>query len=55
MDNEIYYVKSLQLESELELAHAKIRNLEKEVEQLKGKISSLHNFNSTINISKTPK
>ena len=55
MDNEIYYVKSLQLESELELAHTKIRNLEKEVEQLKGKISSLHNFNSTINISKTPK
>ena len=38
MDNEIYYVKSLQLESELELARAKIRNLEKEIQQLKTKV-----------------
>jgi hypothetical protein len=41
MDNEIYYVKSLQLESELELAHAKIRELRKEIQELKTKVSLL--------------
>ena len=32
MDNERYYVKYLQLDSQLELAHAKIRDLEKKIE-----------------------
>ena len=37
MDNEQYYIKYLQLDSELELARAKIRNLEKEIQELKTK------------------
>tara|TARA_Y200000002_G_C22550377_1_gene607953 strand:- start:800 stop:931 length:132 start_codon:yes stop_codon:yes gene_type:complete len=41
MDNERYYVKYLQLDSELELARAKIRNLEKEIQELKTKVSLL--------------
>ena len=41
MDNERYYVKYLQLDSELELARAKIRNLEKELQALKTKVSRL--------------
>ena len=39
MDNEQYYIKYLQLHSELELARAKIRNLEKEIQELKTKVS----------------
>lgn len=38
MDNEQYYIKYLQLDSELELARAKIRNLEKEIQELKTKV-----------------
>ena len=38
MDNDFYYVKYLQLDSELELARAKIRNLEKEIQELKTKV-----------------
>lgn len=39
MDNEQYYIKYLQLDSELELARAKIRNLEKEIQELKTKVA----------------
>ena len=39
MDNEQYYIKYLQLDSELELARAKIKNLEKEIQELKTKVS----------------
>ena len=39
MVNDFYYVKYLQLDSELELARAKIRNLEKEIQELKTKVS----------------
>ena len=38
MDNEYYYIKYLQLDSELELARAKIKNLEKEIQELKTKV-----------------
>ena len=41
MDNERYYVKYLQLDSQLEFAHAKIRDLEKKIEELKTKVSLL--------------
>ena len=41
MDNERYYVKYLQLDSQLELAYAKIRDLEKKIEELKTKVSLL--------------
>ena len=41
MDNERYYVKYLQLDSQLELAHAKIRELEKKIEELKTRVSLL--------------
>ena len=37
MDNDFYYVKYLQLDSELEIARARIRNLEKEIQELKTK------------------
>ena len=37
MDNERYYVKYLQLDSELELAREKIKNLEKEIQDLKSR------------------
>tara|TARA_B100000282_G_scaffold104480_1_gene73925 strand:- start:13603 stop:13734 length:132 start_codon:yes stop_codon:yes gene_type:complete len=39
MDNDFYYVKYLQLDSELEIARARIRNLEKEIQELKTKVS----------------
>lgn len=39
MDNEQYYIKYLQLDSELELARAKIKNLEKEIQELKTKVA----------------
>jgi len=41
MDNERYYIKYLQLDSELELAREKIRNLEKEIQELKTKVPLL--------------
>ena len=41
MDNDFYYVKYLQLDSELEIARARIRNLEKEIQELKTKVSLL--------------
>ena len=37
MDNDFYYVKYLQLESELELVKSQIRKLKKENEELKTK------------------
>ena len=43
MDNEQYYIKYLQLDSELEFARIKIRNLEKEIQELKIKLSLSHN------------
>ena len=41
MNDERYYVKYLQLDSELEFARIKIRNLEKEIQELKTKLSLL--------------
>ena len=41
MDNQHYYIKYLQLDSELELARTKIKNLEKEIQELKTKVSLL--------------
>jgi len=38
MDNDFYYVKYLQLDSQLELARARIKDLEKENQELKTKI-----------------
>ena len=37
MDNDFYYVKYLQLESELELVKSQIRKLKKENEELRSK------------------
>ena len=37
MDNDFYYVKYLQLESELELVKSQIRKLKKENEELRTK------------------
>ena len=43
MNDERYYVKYLQLDSELEFARIKIRNLEKEIQELKIKLSLSQN------------
>ena len=37
MDNDFYYIKYLQLESELELVKSQIRKLKKENEELRSK------------------